>query len=76
LNEALQNYQFNRKTFKKDIGQIYQYKKLDLIERQKESRLVGKEYKSGIIDPSRLVAKMERSTMRRKKNMRRGIVLR
>lgn len=24
LNEALQNYQFNRKTFKKDIGQIYQ----------------------------------------------------
>lgn len=24
LNEALQNYQFNKKTFKKDIGQIYQ----------------------------------------------------
>lgn len=24
LNQALQNYQFNRKTFKKDIGQIYQ----------------------------------------------------
>lgn len=24
LNEALQNYQFNRKTFKKDISQIYQ----------------------------------------------------
>ena len=24
LNQALQNYQFNKKTFKKDIGQIYQ----------------------------------------------------
>jgi len=24
LNEALQNYQFNKKTFKRDIGQIYQ----------------------------------------------------
>jgi hypothetical protein len=24
LNEALQNYQFNKKTFKKDIGQMYQ----------------------------------------------------
>jgi hypothetical protein len=24
LNEALQNYQFNKRTFKKDIGQIYQ----------------------------------------------------
>ncbi|MGZ5190227.1 MAG: DUF922 domain-containing protein, partial [Flavisolibacter sp.] len=24
LNEALQNYEFNKKTFKKDINQIYQ----------------------------------------------------
>ncbi|HEU4469862.1 MAG TPA: DUF922 domain-containing protein [Flavisolibacter sp.] len=31
LNEALQNYDFNRKTFKKDIGDIYQS-----IVRQKE----------------------------------------
>lgn len=31
LNEALQNYQFNRKSLKRDIGQIYQS-----IVRQKE----------------------------------------
>src|SRR5678810_1015402 len=25
LNEALQNYKFNKKTYKRDIGQIYQF---------------------------------------------------
>lgn len=32
LNEALQNYQFNKKTFKKDINQIYQ-----MIVKEKET---------------------------------------
>jgi len=32
LNEALQNYQFNKRSFKKDIGQIYQ----DIVSQKEE----------------------------------------
>jgi hypothetical protein len=45
---------------------MYHYKKLDQLERQEESREVCYEYKSGVMDPSRLVAKMERSTKNKK----------
>lgn len=49
---------------------MFNYKKLDRLEQQEESRDVCKEYKSGVMDPSRIVARMERSTMgkKRKKN--------
>ena len=46
---------------------MYNYKKLDRLEQLEESRGVCKEYKSGVMDPSRIVARMERSTMGRKK---------
>jgi hypothetical protein len=46
---------------------MFNYKKLDRLEQQEESRDVLKEYKSGVMDPSRLVARMERSTMGKKR---------
>jgi hypothetical protein len=54
----------------KIIETMFNYKKIDKLERQDESRGVCKEYKSGVMDPSRLVAKMERSTLYKKKRFR------
>jgi uncharacterized protein (UPF0335 family) len=46
---------------------MFNYKKLDRLEQQEESRGICQEYKQGVTDPSRIVARMERSTMGRKK---------
>ncbi len=46
----------------KVVETMYNYKKLDQLEMQEESKGICKEYKSGVMDPSRMVAKMERST--------------
>lgn len=45
----------------KVVETMYNYKKLDKLEMIEESKGVCKEYKSGVMDPSRMVAKMERS---------------
>jgi hypothetical protein len=50
----------------KVLQTMYHYRKLDQLERQEESRGVCLEYKSGVMDPSRYVAKMERSTHNRR----------
>lgn len=50
----------------KVLETMYHYRKLDLLERQEESRGVCQEYKSGVMDPSRYVARMERSTLSKK----------
>eukprot|EP00347_Sterkiella_histriomuscorum_P011478 403372302 len=65
----------------KVIATIYQYKKLDKYETQEESKNITKEYKSGVRDPARIVARMEKSTIgkRNKKiykpNLNKGILL-
>ena len=46
----------------KVVETMYNYKKLDKLEMIEESKNICREYKSGVMDPSRLVAKMERST--------------
>lgn len=48
---------------------MYNYKKLDKLEMIEESKNVCQEYKSGVMDPSRLVAKMERSTRLNKRRL-------
>ena len=50
----------------KVVETMFNYKKLDQLEREEESRVVCQEYKSGMMDPSRIVARMERSTMSKK----------
>jgi hypothetical protein len=40
---------------------MFNYKKLDKLEMIEESKGVYQEYKSGVMDPSRMVAKMERN---------------
>lgn len=49
------------------IATIYQYKKLDKYETQEESKFITKEYKSGVRDPARIVARMEKSTTSKKR---------
>jgi len=46
----------------KVVETMYNYKKLDKLEMIQESKGICQEYKSGVMDPSRIVAKMERST--------------
>ncbi len=49
------------------IGGIYQYRKKDKLEKYEESKEITKEYKSGVRDPSRIVARMEKRTTNRRK---------
>ncbi len=49
---------------------MYNYKKLDKLEMIEESKGVCQEYKSGVMDPSRLVAKMERSSYVNRRRMK------
>ena len=51
------------------IGGIYKYRKIDKEEKYEESKAITKEYKSGVRDPSRIVARMEKSTTNRRKIM-------
>jgi hypothetical protein len=41
------------------IETIFEYKKLDRQQNLEESKVVTKEYKSGVMDPSRIVARLE-----------------
>jgi len=41
------------------IETIFEYKKLDRQENREESKVVTKEYKSGMMDPARIVARLE-----------------
>lgn len=50
----------------KVLETMYHYKKLDQLERQEESRGICQEYKSGVMDPSRYVARMERNAVGKK----------
>ncbi|CDW90698.1 UNKNOWN [Stylonychia lemnae] len=49
------------------ISTIYQYKKLDKQQMIEESKFITQEYKSGVRDPARIVARMEKSTTSKKK---------
>ena len=51
----------------KIIKQFYKYRQLVTKQVMEDSKEVTQEYRSGVMDPARIVAKMEKSSTNRKR---------